>query len=126
MNENKDDAIHMKLEMQQQQNAEAIGALTKTVNALAKSINTESKSNTNIVHELKEASKECSIRFEHMMNRMEDKKEQIDNIHKALSYKAEKAVVDKALNRLWAIGGGVVMILVGALGFMIKLKMGGH
>ncbi len=119
------ETTHMKLELKLSQNADAIGVLTKTVNILAKTIGEESKANMHIVNELRNTSKECTLKFAHMIEKMDTKKVRIDKleeiVHELETNKVDKVEFGKVNTRLWTIGGTVMMAVVGALSFMIKL-----
>ena len=104
--------IHLRLEMQQSNNAKAIEGLTKTVDTLAKTMATDGKIQSKEIANLITTQKECTLRFEAIVDKISNKKERLDShgdaIRELREDKADKQDFKDLSNRLWKIGGSVV------------------
>ena len=122
--ENSIEVIYEKLRSSQQVNSDAIEALTKTVDKLALTISEDNRAQKETINELVTARVACEMRFATVVEKLDTKRSDIDKLSAKVesleNNKVSIKVFDKLHNRLWTIGGSVILGGMGVIAYLIK------
>ena len=101
-------------------NARAIESLTRSVDELAKLMAKEDKRQSEILSKLMTNAEKCELRHKDFLRRFDIKQEELKRLSNKIESRVEQHVFERVVNRLWTIGGAVIAIMVGSMGYLIK------